>query len=275
MKKVLLILAACGGGGKQAPPTPVGPAAQLVAPAAGSDDLVVATVNGRPVWASCVRVQRSLDDCVGFELMAQEAEKRGLSKDYDVRLATRTALVSRFVQDAYETKMDKPSDFGDAWAKQVAPQIYKIDHDEVRASHYVRVQDQALGEQIAAEAAKQTGWMPQMLDALAERLAAGRRVDKQDVPYKLPAQLEDHYAGALFAIPEVGRTSPVTKTPWGWDIILYSDVLPARHPSQEEIVKELLPPLKERYFSVWVHQIEVALNIKVEENPKRLEELPE
>ena len=275
MKRLLLIVAACGGGGKQAPPAPVGPAAQLVAPGAGSDDVIVATVNGRPVWGSCVRVQRSLDECVAFELMAQEAEKRGLAKDYDVQLATRTALVSRFVADAYETKMNKPSDFGDAWAKQVAPFIYKIDHDEVRASHYVRVQDPALAEQIATEAAKQTGWMPPMLDAMADRLAAGKPIEKADVGFKMPVQLEEHYSKALFALPEVGRTSPVTKTPWGYDVILYSDVLPARHPSQEEIVKELLPPLKERYFSVWVHQIEVALGVKIEENAKLLEELPQ
>lgn len=275
MKRFLLIVAACGGGGKQAPPAPAGPPAQVVSPSGGSNDVVVATVNGRPVWGSCVSVQRSLDDCVAFELMAQEAEKRGVALDYDVRLATRTAMVSRLVADEYETKMNKPSDFGVAWDKQVAPYIYKIDHEEVRASHYVRVQDQALGEQIAAEAAKQTGWMGPMLDELAERLAAGRKVDKQDVPFKMPVQLEDHYASALFAIPEVGRTSPVTHTPWGWDIILYSDVLPARHPTQDEIVKELLPSLKERYFSVWVHQIEVALGVKIDENPKLLEELPE
>ncbi len=276
MRKLLLIAAACGGGGgKQAPPAPIGPPAPLVATGSGSDDVVVATVNGRPVWGSCVRVQRSLDDCVAFELMAQEAEKRGLAKDDDVRLATRTALVSRFVADAYEDAMNKPSDFGGAWEKQVAPFIYRVDHDEVRASHYVRVQDQALAEQIAAEAAKQTGWTAPMLDELAARLAGGAKLDKADVSFKLPEQLVEPYRKALFALPEVGRTSPATKTPWGWDVVLYTDVLPARHPSQEEIVKELLPPLKERYFSVWVHQIEVALGVKVEENPRLLEDLPE
>ena len=275
MRRLFLIAAACGGGGKQAPPAPVGPPAPLVAPAAGSDDVVVATVNGRPVWGSCVRVQRSLDDCVAFELMAQEAEKRGLAVDHDVALATRTALVSRFVADQYEDKLTRPSDFGGAWEKQVAPFLYRVDHDEVRASHYVRVQDPALAEQIATEAGKQAGWLPPMLDELADRLAAGRQIEKADVPFKMPVQLEDHYAKALFALPEVGRTSPVTKTPWGYDIILYSDVLPARHPSQDEIIKELLPPLKERYFSVWVHQIEVALGVKIEENTRLLEELPE
>jgi len=184
-------------------------------------------------------------------------------------------MVSRFVADAYEDKLNQPSDFGGAWAKQVEPFLYRVDHDEVRASHYVRVQDPALAEQIATEAAKQTGWMPPMLDELADRLAAGRPVEKSDVGFKMPVQLEDHYSQALFALPEVGRTSPVTKTPWGYDVILFADVLPARHPSRDQVIKEVLPPFKERYFSVWVHQIEVALGVKIEENPKLLEELPE
>jgi hypothetical protein len=274
MRSWLLLLAACGGS-KQPPPTPAGPAAALVAPGAGSGDVVVATVNGRPVWGSCVTVQHSLDDCIGFELMAQAAEKRGLASDGDVELAARTAMVNRLVEDAYEHGMTKPSDFGDAWDKQVKPFIYRVDHPEVRASHYVRVQDQALAEQIAAEAGKQRGWMPSMLDDLAAQLAGGQKVDKADVSFKLPEQLEEHYAHALFTVPEIGRTSPATHTKWGWDVVLYTDVLPARHPSQEEIVKELLPPLKERYFSVWVHQLEVAMNLHVEENPKALEDLAE
>jgi len=33
--------------------------------------------------------------------------------------------------------------------------------------------------------------------------------------------------------------------------------------------------VKERYFSVWVHQLELAMGLHVVETPKPLEELPE
>src|SRR4051812_6195816 len=94
----------------QAPPMPVGPPAPLVAPSRGADDVVVATVDGRPVWGSCVTVQAThahtkevaLEECIEFELMAQAAEKRGLATDPDVVDATRTALVNQLVAQAYE-----------------------------------------------------------------------------------------------------------------------------------------------------------------------------
>ena len=258
----------------------------LVAPGAGSGDVVVATVNGRPVWGSCVSVQHSLDQCIGFELMAQTAEQRGLAVDPEVVQATHTAMVSRLVADQYEARQFTPAELGSVWTDLVEKRRYQWDHDEVRASHYIRVpaekvtpeQDaaaHALADQIAAAAAQQTGWIPSMLDELADKIAAGRPIEKSNVSFKLPRQLVEPYAKALFALPEVGRTSPAVRTQWGWDIVLYTQVLPAVHPTEAELEKEVMPAVKERYFSVWVHQLEVAMGLHVEETPKPLEELPE
>ena len=102
-------LVACSGDA-QPPPTRAGPPAPMVAPQRDASDLVVAQVNGRPVWGSCVTDQarrgRSRDvalrECVDFELMAQAAEQRGLGTDPGVIDATRTALVSELVAHAYE-----------------------------------------------------------------------------------------------------------------------------------------------------------------------------
>jgi hypothetical protein len=55
-------------------------------PAAAADDVVVALAAGRPVYGSCVAAQAerghlsrdaALRECIDFELMAQEAERRG------------------------------------------------------------------------------------------------------------------------------------------------------------------------------------------------------
>lgn len=278
---------ACGGSSPSAPPPrPAGPPAVLASPGAGSGDVVVATVNGRPVWGSCVSTQRSLDQCVAFELMAQAAEKRGIAVDPDVALATRTAMVSRLVADQYEARHFTPEELGSVWTDLVEKRRYQWDHEEVRASHYVRVpaekvtpeQDaaaHALADQIAAAAADKAGWIPIMLDETADRIAAGRTIEKADVPFKLPVQLVEPYAKALFALPEVGRTSAAVHTQWGWDVILYTAVLPAVHPTEAELEQQVMPGVKERYFSVWVHQLELAMGLHVEETPKPLEELPE
>jgi peptidyl-prolyl cis-trans isomerase C len=245
----------------------------MVASRAGSDDVIVATVNGRPVWGSCVAAQGSLDDCIGFELMAQEAERRGLDRDPDVALGTRTAMVSQLVAKDYEAKYTRPSDFGDVWQRLVEKQRYHWDHPEVRSSYYVRVHDEATAEKIAAAAATQTGWMGPMLYDLAKQIA-GTDVDHADVPPKLAVQLEKHYASALYAIPAIGQTSPATHTPWGWDVVLWSDVLPEIHLSEQQLIAEVLPEVQRSFFSLWVHQLEVAMGVHVEEHPELLEALP-
>lgn len=274
MRRLLVLLFACGGSTQPSPPPlPAGPPAPMIAPGQGSDDVIVATVNGRPVWGSCVAAQHSLDDCIGFELMAQEAEKRGLARDPDVALGTRTAMVSRLVATEYEAKYTHPADFGDVWQRLVERQRYRWDHPAVRASAYVRVPDQATAEAIAGAAAKQTGWMSPMLFDLATQIA-GKDVEHADVPYKLARQLEDHYGAALYAIPAIGQTSPATHTKWGWDVILWSDVLPEIHLSDAEIVEQVLPEVQRSFFSLWVHQIELALGVHVEEHPEALQELP-
>jgi hypothetical protein len=147
---VLSSVGACGGSN-----TPTGPvagtqAASPVATAAGRDDAIVAKVNDRPVWASCVRAQMvamkkpdvraALDECIAFELLAQESEKRGHARAPEVIEATRVALVNRFVETAFEARYAKPSDFGTRMAQWLADNTWRLHRPELRASTYVRVE---------------------------------------------------------------------------------------------------------------------------------------
>jgi hypothetical protein len=258
----------------------------MVAPAAGSGDLVVATVNGRPVWGSCVAAQHSLDDCIGFELLAQKAEARHLATDREVALATRTAMVSRLVERDYETRYAQRSQLGSAYDQALARVHYRYDHPEVRASAYVRVKvptppkpgdeaaAHALADEIAAAAGSGAGWMAPGLDDLADSIAHGRAIEKADVPPMLPAQLDGSYAAALYSIAEVGRTSPAVRTRYGWDVVLYADRLPEEHATDAEIAAQLLPEVQRSYFTLWVDQLEHAMNLHVEKHDEQLEALP-
>ena len=284
-----LTLLACGG--TSAPPTPAGAPASLVSTADGSDDVIVAQVNGRPVWGSCVAIQaaaRHLDkqaalkECVDFELMAQAAEKRGIDRDPEVALATRTALVSELVAKDYEDGITDPKQLGEFWDRATTKSsktslIWNVDHAEYRGSVYARVpvadgapaaDDAAaheLADKIAAACANEPGLLPPHFLDIATRVAAGVKLQTQDVPPFLQAKLDDAYGAALFAIPEVGRTSPhAVRTKWGWDVILMTEVVPASHPSEDEIVRQLMPQVKQVYFPVWVSHIERSLGVHVE-----------
>ncbi|HUJ59928.1 MAG TPA: hypothetical protein VLX92_15595 [Kofleriaceae bacterium] len=298
MVRVLAVALVVACGGPSAPPTPAGPPAQLIATREGGDDVIVAQVNGKPVWGSCVAAQAArhhlardaaLHECVDFELLAQAAAQRGLATDPLVVDATRTALVGQLVAKAYEDGMTRPSDFGSAWDKFVDKNRWLVKHVEYRASTYVRVEvpdkappevdaaAKAVAERIAAAVAGQTGMLPVHFLAYAEQAAAGAKYGHEDVrPFRQDA-LVPAYGDALFAIPEIGRASPAVRTPWGWDVILYTGDVPATDPTPEQIAAQLLPGLKQSYFSTWVDQLQRELGIKVEiakDAQKQLESLP-
>jgi hypothetical protein len=277
-------LAACSGSKTQAPSvTTSGPPAQLVATAASTADVQVATVNGRPVFASCVTTQAArgaskqaaLDQCIAFELLAQKAES--YATDPEVVLETHTALVNQLIARDYEDKLNKPSDFGAFWNQALARNKNAIEHGEARASAYVRIslpkdappeQDakaRALVEEVAKATVNERGLTPAHLKDIAETVVAGRaKVDFAVVASYLDnGGLNPTYAQPLFAIPEVGRTSGAIRTVWGWDVILLSDRVPAEKLSPDEIVAKVLPDVKRSYFAVWVSQIAAKSSVTV------------
>lgn len=304
-----IAIAACGGA--SAPPVASGPPAALVAAPASADDVVVATVEGRPVYGSCVAAQAARfqlsavaarAQCIDFELLAQAAERRGLATAREVVDATHAVLAGK-VARGYEQTLVSPSDFGAAWDKVTKAAIYKHKHLEYRASAFVAVMlprkpaptptaeasARALAEQIAAAVAGETGLLPPHLRALAERAAPGHPIvaATESLPpgtlaYQVVPPLRQHathfdwdYLDALFAIPELGRASPAVRTETGWNVIAWTGVVPAAEPSPDELVRALLPDVQQKYFPIWVGQLAKQLGIRptyFEDNLAKLDE---
>ncbi|HEX5064293.1 MAG TPA: peptidylprolyl isomerase [Kofleriaceae bacterium] len=285
-----MVLAACSGSHTSPPPTRSGPPAPMIATT--HDDVQVATVEGRPVWGSCVTAQaargatrdEALKQCIDFELMAIEAEKRGLTTDRDVVLATRTALVSDLVAREYEDKYNRPEEFGTYWSRSVDKNRGRFDHPEARGSVYVRIdvpkqatpEQDAAAKQIAddvyAALKDERGLMAPHVQEIATRVIGTRApLDIKTVQASLQhGQLDETYTGALFAIPEIGRVAPPVRTPWGWDVILLDSIVPAVHLSGEQLVTEALPDVKRSYFTHWVDKIASGLGLHAEIIDKNL-----
>lgn len=256
---------------------------------APANDVVVATVNGKPVYGSCVAAQgphaKSREDavgqCVAFELMAQEADARGIAIDSEVVAATRTALVNQLVALDFEDKYTKPADFGSTWNQLYAKNKIRYDHPEYRASAYARIDvpegvvddnARALMKEVAEALDDERGLLPPQFKELAEAVVGTRAKLSYAVvpPYTHISTLELTYTDALFAIKEIGRTSPPVRTSWGWDVILYFDVIPEEHMSPEKIAAEMLPEVKRAYFPLWTNQIIQRLGVKIEVIEKNL-----
>ncbi|HEY5922685.1 MAG TPA: peptidylprolyl isomerase [Kofleriaceae bacterium] len=296
MRWLVVLVIACSGS-PAPPPARTGPPAAMTATAAPGD-VQVATVEGRPVWGSCVTAQTTrgatkqaaLDQCIAFELMAIEADNRGLAVDRDVVIATRTALVSELVAREYETKYTKPEDFGNYWTRTLERNRTLFDHPEARGSVYARIevpkqapptadqQAKQLADELYAALATERGLMGPHVSQIAQRVIGSRgKLKVAAVPPEVrTGRLHEAYLAALFAVPEVGRVSPPVRTPWGWDVVLWDSVVPEVHATPDELVKAALPEIKRGYFHYWVNRVAQNLGVKpqlVEQNLPLLENL--
>jgi hypothetical protein len=288
--RVLLVIAiaACG---STAAPTPVGPPAAFdPKPAAG--DVVVATVDGHPIWGACIQGQAArgadrrtaLQQCIDFELMAQAAQR--FATNPDVVLATHTAMVSQLVGEVYEDGFTQPAQFGGNWDLLVGKNLFHVRHEAYRGSSYVRVvvpehatpaEDDAahqVADRIAAALAPERGLLGPQLLALAQAAAGATPLAHQDVPpYRQGAKIDKQYADALFAIPEIGRTSNAVRTQLGWDVIAWTEDVPAASPSDDEAARALMPDVKRAFFNIWTERIRKQLGIRAELVPANVAKL--
>jgi len=281
------IAAACGGSPSPTP-VPSGPTASIVAPRASEGDVIVAEVNGRPVWGSCVTEQAAagatdrkaaLEQCIDFELLAQAAEKRGFGADADVQEATRSAMVNELIGSEFEARYQKPADLGPVLDKMLDKNEWRLHRPDLRASTYVRALVPAdatptvdaaakrVADKIVAELENETGLLPPHLRAAADRAIAGTTIEiqSQDVG-QVPqtATFEKPYLDALFSIPEVGRISRPARTKRGWDVVLWSGGLPPYESTREQLAKDVFPELRRAQFFLWVAQLTKANGITIE-----------
>ena len=290
---LVLVLVACGGSSE--PTQRTGPAVSPIATQQGAEDVIVAQVNGRPVWGSCVTAQatgktkqQALDECIAFELLAQEAEARGLATDPDVALATRGALVNRLVEIGFEDRYKTPADLGDVMTKHIDRNRLRLNMPERRSSAYVRFklppgapEDQEtkardLLESFAVKMANEIGLTTAHLDAAAKEFFGSTPVEVAIVGYFAKNGLALGYRDALFDIPAIGQTSPhAVRTQWGWDVVMLTGLEPAKTFTREEAAAEAFPEVRRGYFTFWVDQITKSLGVRITLDDKAIAKLDE
>lgn len=290
----------CGSSGSGAGPAAAVPGV-VPTPPATADDAPVAQINGRTVWASCVAAQArtiaagsdderraaATDQCIAFELLAQAAEARGLAAAPEVGQAVRSAEVNRLVETEFEQRYRRPADLAPQLDAVLAQSPWRLRTPELRDSTFARfvvpkgapaeveARAHALADRLAAELAGQTGLFGVHLSDAARRIAQGSSAALETTGFR-PAtrdQLVDEYAAALFAIPEIGRASPAFRTPWGWDVVVWTGGSPARERSRDEVAAELFPELRRRQFQRWVTQLARQRGIHIEVEQAELSRL--
>jgi hypothetical protein len=266
-------------------------------------------VNGRAVHASCVAAQAqahgldakaALDECIAFELLAQEAEARGLRGDVEVGEAWRRELV-REVITADLGVLETFDDLPPAFLKSIDFEKQKtyLRRPEIRVAQYVRcafpkqkripegapldLEMRALCDAVWAEVEPQGILLPAELFAIADRVTTARglpALERPKDPYPVPPAdsgvqgAVPPFRDALYALPEIGAVHPPVRTKFGWDIILWHDVIPAADLTQEIFTADV-----RKYFVPWsdgiARQLGVTYDIDDELLGTLVEDAPE
>ena len=301
----LVLGAGCGGPREEETTGAAAPAVAHRAEAAGR--AVVATVNGEPIYDDCVRRQaqarglpaeEALAECIDFELLAQEALRRGYQADPDVLLARRTEMVRELVAAEYVAGIDDPADVPDEdvrwlWKSQLR---HRYNKPERRAATYCRVpvskktprdSEKDRAARAAAErihrAMRGVRFTPRLLVLACHLASGGRKVHATPAPTEPFSKTGRHdggfyskdFARAAFAIEEVGEVSAPTRTEWGWDLVLLTEIRPKERRSFEEAEAEIreqlvrhpeTAPYRIQKFEQWIAPFMAAARIEVFED---------
>jgi len=292
MRRVLLLVllaAACGQRERAAAPPspPIAVPSSVEATPAGDEDPVVARVDGRPVYGSCVQRQaehlgvgrdEALRQCVDFELLAGAADARGLRGDPEVAATWRREIVRTIIDRDLGTLRgvaDLPAEFVDPLLAQAQARLHR---PYMRVSYYARFpvptsgaldspeerRAQAAAEELAAQFANDDAVLWEPFHAAAKRIAAahGTPVDTQG-PYQAPIVELEHVRGAeklfrdaLRDIPALGRISPAVRARDGWFVILWWSEVP-----EADLTDAFFDAARLEYFTYWTDRIGDALGM--------------
>lgn len=267
-----IALAGCGSRSKPAPPPESAGDLTIKVPA---DAVIVAEVNGVPIYGDCVATQvehgkadtttEALQQCVDFELLAQEAYARGYLRGRELVELRKREATRAFMEAEFASKFSTPADVPETelrrWYERAKPRYV---HGEIRKIYFVRArfppktppgsaadwQARSLINEIAYELRGERffWWRRPRHDLsrnamvfLTRRAAGERYVEIPGAGHSFAryGPVEIPFRKASFAIERVGQVSPPVRMRDGWAIILLEHIEPPRNTPFEEAKADL------------------------------------
>ncbi len=281
MRRIWIIgavaLAACSGKESShesgAAPTATPASAEVSLTADPGNRLVVARVDGVPVYGDCVERQAAahhlderaaLEECIDFQLLAGEADRKGYRTNPAVLAARKTEMARALIDDKFLAHFSSPEDVPESDLHAAYAQLKDREYvrpEERRETQYARIK---MSE-------KTPTWKPRFWAALAiswfvywhfqdqhdltegtflreaAEVAAPWEVAHEKYPFSFPqhSRIQEVYSRATWEIPEPGMVHAPIRSRWGFDIILLISVLPPVNLSFEQA----LPDLRQKIFA--------------------------
>lgn len=249
---VALVIAGCSRNGGEH-----GPTAPLAAEAA---DEVVATVDGRPIYASAVAMQArargvdrksALADLVDAEVLAGEAARRGLDHDLEVRDETKGALVRRYLATGFEREVTVDEVPDPLVHREYQKRLPYLNHGIYADTWHILVAvpkgaPPAVKEQAKARAELIMKRARGLSLADFQKLGADEKLLVEEVVTARDGWVERPYSEAAFTqLKKPGdTTTSLVETSYGFHILHLAKWIPAEHIS----ISEAAPKIREGVF---------------------------
>lgn len=210
----------------------------------------------RSRYADVDKRKEYLDNQVRFELLAQEALRRGLDKDPEIQDSLKKIIVQKLTRDEFDNRV-KLEDISDAEAEK----FYQEHPDEYHKPEMVRVAHIFLpfgSDQAAAK--KQADKVAAELRSKKQDHMAFRNLAKQysadaaskdnggDLRYMAAAEIEQEYgkafADAAFALKNLNDQSDVVTGKAGFHILQQT----GRRPAIERTLEQVKTQIKNRLY---------------------------
>ena len=252
----------------------------------------VADVNGVPIYADCVTRQArhgglsaraALDQCIDFELLAQAAHARGLSRHPEVLQASRRELVRTLLDQQIHDPMPSVAETDrsilEAAYKRYRSKIYAPErrqvfhlfapfprHRELRGTDADKAA-RAFADELYAGLKDRRGFTVDELYRSAVAIAGQRPLGPTE---KQPGEPEGQQTGAFkreifkvyrnqpnlphafshgaMDIPEPGMISSPVRSDYGWHLILYLDSEPAKFATVEDSADYLFQAVRSEAY---------------------------
>lgn len=217
-----------------------------------------ALVNGKPIPKSrvdtVVRQQAAhgvadtdqlrkavVDRLINFELVAQEADKKGLTKHADVREQIELAR-EQVIFEAYMADYFKAKPISDAALKSEYDKVKAQRGDKEYKARHVLVESEAQAKDIIAQLDKGV-----KIDELAKQSKdTGSRDHGGDLNWNTPATFVKPFADALVKLEKGKYTRQPVQSQFGWHVIQLDDMRTAQFPPFEQVKPQIQNMLQEK-----------------------------
>lgn len=218
----------------------------------------VATVNGKPIPRTRVdtvvrqqtargvpdneQLRRAVTDrLINFELVAQEVERRGLTKNADVQtqieIARQQVLFEVYMQDYFKSK-------------PISEAVLRSEYDKVRAqrgereykARHVLVDSEAEAKNII----DQLGKGGKMEDLAKVSKDGGSRERGGDLGWNAAGTFVKPFADALAKLEKGKFTTQAVQSQFGWHVIYLEDVRNVQFPAYDQVKPQIQNALQEQ-----------------------------